>query len=69
MTIEEITGDGHIDLIIDRIPMLSGRFLLTAAIHTHEGKAYDWRDKQFSFEIQPKGRDSGIFDVPCRWRA
>ncbi len=67
MNIEKIEGDGHIDLNIERIPMLSGRFALTVAVHTHEGKAYDWRDKQFSFEIQPKGRDAGIFEIPCRW--
>lgn len=67
ITIEKIEGDGHIDLNIDRIPMLSGRFLITTAVHTHEGKAYDWRDKQFSFEIQPRKRDTGIFDIPCRW--
>ena len=43
------------------------RSLVYVAIDTHEVKAYGWRDEQFSFEIQPKGRDAGIFEIPCRW--
>ena len=67
ITIDQIEGEGYIDLAIEAIPMLSGRFLLTVAVHTHEGKAYDWLDKQYSFNILPAGRDVGIFEVPCRW--
>ncbi len=67
IAIDKIEGDGHIDLLIETIPMLSGRFLLTVAVHPHEGKAYDWIDKQYSFEVLPKGRDAGIFEVPCKW--
>ncbi len=67
ITIDQIEGEGYIDLLIETIPMLSGRFLLTVAVHPHEGKAYDWMDKQYSFEVLPKGRDAGIFEVPCRW--
>jgi hypothetical protein len=54
------------DLNIEKIQILFGR-LFTVAIDTHEVKAYGWRDEQFSFEIQPKGRDAGIFEIPCRW--
>jgi lipopolysaccharide transport system ATP-binding protein len=67
VTIDHIDGPGYIDLKIERIPMLSGRFQLTVAVHTHEGKIYDWIDKQSSFEILPKGRDAGTFEIPCRW--
>ena len=69
ITIDQIEGEGYIDLEIESIPMLSGRFLLTVAVHTHEGTAYDWIDKQYSFNILPAGRDVGIFEVPCRWVA
>ena len=29
--------------------------------------SYDWIDKQYSFEVLPKGNDVGIFEVPCKW--
>lgn len=68
VSIEYITGEGHIDLRIDRIPMLAGRFLLTVAAHTHSGERYDWQDKAYLFDVIPTGRDGGIFDIPCIWR-
>jgi lipopolysaccharide transport system ATP-binding protein len=65
--IEEIKGAGYVDLEVARIPMLSGKFLLTVAAHTRDGRPYDWLDKQYSFEVVPAGRDAGIVEVPCRW--
>jgi len=65
--IESVQGSGYVDLAVSRIPMLSGRFLLTVAAHTRDGKPYDWIDKQYFFEVVPSGRDAGIVEVPCRW--
>jgi len=65
--IDQVEGNSYVDLKIDRITMLSGKFLLTAAVHSHDGKPYDWIDKQHSFNILPTGWDEGIFEVPCRW--
>jgi len=66
--IDSLEGKGHIDLIIERIPMITGRFLLTVAVHTHDQKPYDWHNKQYSFDIIPTGRDAGLFEVPCNWK-
>lgn len=68
ISIDYITGSGHIDLLIDRIPMFAGKFLLTVAVHGPDGEPYDWQDKQYSFDVIPTGRDAGLFDVPCRWQ-
>jgi lipopolysaccharide transport system ATP-binding protein len=67
--IDHIEKEGYIDLEIERITMLSGKFLLTVAVHAHDGKPYDWIDKQYSFDVVPSGRDAGIFEIPCRWMA
>jgi len=68
VSIDSIEGKGHIDLLIERIPMITGRFLLTVAVHTHDQKPYDWHDKQYSFDVIPTCRDAGIFEVPCNWK-
>ncbi|MDQ1260968.1 MAG: lipopolysaccharide transport system ATP-binding protein [Euryarchaeota archaeon] len=67
ITIDKIEGDGYVNLKMETMPMRSGRFLLTVAVHSSEGNAYDWIDKQYSFEVLLKGRDSGILEVPCKW--
>ncbi len=63
-----LEGKGHVDLMIERIPMITGRFLLTVAVHTHDQKPYDWHDKQYSFDVMPTSRDAGLFEVPCNWK-
>jgi len=66
--VSQVIGEGHIDLEIPRLPMIDGRFLLSPAIQTRDStRTYDWIDKQYSFEVVSRGRDTGIFEVPCRW--
>ncbi|WP_367343455.1 ABC transporter ATP-binding protein [Methanomethylovorans sp.] len=65
--IDHIEGKGHIDLKIESIPMLSGRFLLTVAIHSRTHDPYDWHDKLYHLDVIPTGRDAGLFNVPCKW--
>lgn len=65
--IDHIEGKGHIDLNIESISMLSGRFLLTVAIHSRTHDPYDWHDKLYHFDVIPTGRDAGMFNVPCKW--
>ena len=64
-SIDSLDGEGYIDSMIKRNPMLTGRFILTVAVHTHHQKLYDWHDKQYSFDVISICRDVGLFEVPC----
>lgn len=66
--LDTLEGKGHVDLMVKRIPMITGRFLLTVAVHTRDQKPYDWHDKQYSFDVIPTCRDGGLFEVPCNWK-
>ncbi|WP_298665545.1 ABC transporter ATP-binding protein [uncultured Methanofollis sp.] len=68
VSIGYLEGKGHIDLMIEAVPMLTGRFLLTVAVHTHNQQPYDWHDREYAFDVIPTGRDAGIVDIPCIWR-
>jgi hypothetical protein len=39
--VESVDGVGHIDLIIEKIPMIEGTFLLTAAVHSKDHVHYE----------------------------
>jgi lipopolysaccharide transport system ATP-binding protein len=69
VSIESVSGEGHLDLEVEKIPLFLGRYILTVAVHSRDQKPYDWIDKQYSFEVLPNSRDAGILDVPCRWIA
>ncbi|MDD2755304.1 MAG: ABC transporter ATP-binding protein [Methanothrix sp.] len=61
-------GGGHIDLRIDHIPMLSGKYLLSPAAQSLDYiTTYDWIDKQFSFEVIPTSDDAGMIAISCNW--
>ena len=66
--IESVEGVGHIDLIIEKIPMIEGTFLLTTAVQSKDNIHYDWLDKKHSFTVARSGRDIGLFDIPCKWK-
>jgi len=67
LIVDHVEGEGHIELKVERIPMLTGRFLLTVAVHTHDNRIYDWHDKLYRFDVYPTCRDSGLFHIPCVW--
>lgn len=66
--VESVEGVGHIDFIIEKIPMIEGKFLVTVAVHSKDNIHYDWLDKKYSFNVVRSGRDSGLFDISCKWK-
>jgi lipopolysaccharide transport system ATP-binding protein len=65
--IDHIEGNGHIDLHINKLPMLEGKFLLTVAIRG-ENTHHDWVDKKFGFEVLKVNlRDAGLFNISCEF--
>ena len=63
-----VYGEGFIDLKIDRIPLLRGKYFVTVAAHTRDHKPYDWRDKEFWFIVHSSTNDEGFIDIPCKWK-
>ena len=67
--IKSVEGVGHVDLIIEKIPMIEGKFLVTVAVQSKDNIHYDWLDKQYSFNVARSGGDTGLFDIPCKWKS
>lgn len=66
--VDNALGSNEINLIIHNLTMMEGKFHLTVAAHSKEHEPYDWRDKQFSFNVVKNGNDAGFFDIPCEWK-
>lgn len=68
MPIKEIYGDGNVEIDIETIPLIQGKFLLTVAIHSEDhATRYDWLDKQFSFTIVKSTEDDGLICLSTKW--
>jgi len=63
-----ISGTGHLDLAINRLPLLAGRFEITVAVASSDyTTAYDWHDRLYSFHVHNPTRELGIFAMDGSW--
>lgn len=69
--IEEISGRGVIDYVIDALPLLPGTYEFTAAIYDYYSiHPFDHRHREFSFRVfSAEGSpEEGVVSIPCHWR-
>jgi lipopolysaccharide transport system ATP-binding protein len=64
-----IEGKGYIDLEIQNLPLLQGKFEVTVAVTSNDYKIqYDWHDRLYSFDVHNPTRDLGMLVMDCNWR-
>jgi hypothetical protein len=70
--IEAIEGDGYLDFVIPRLPLLQGTFLFSAAIYDAEGQhAYDHHHMAYTLRVRPSKETQeryGAFYIPSHWQ-
>jgi hypothetical protein len=71
LEIPKIEGRGYVDYRVEHLPFMAGTYLLTAAIHDHEGEhTYDHIHQQFTFRVRSGGvrEEFGTLYIPATWR-
>ncbi|HYI61621.1 MAG TPA: ABC transporter ATP-binding protein [Acidimicrobiales bacterium] len=59
--------EGSVNFVFDQVPLLDGRFLVTAKIHTHDGgTVYDEREFEDSFAVMNPTRALGTVHFPIK---
>ncbi len=62
-----IEGKGRVDFHTPALPMLDGRYHVSAAIHTRDEMTnYHWMDKMYYFDVTSPGEDAGFLIMDCR---
>lgn len=64
-----IQGKGEVTYTAERLPLLPGEYLFSAAIHDRTGtKGYDWHDKMYKIRIRGNTKEKyGFIRIPCAW--
>jgi lipopolysaccharide transport system ATP-binding protein len=65
-----VQGTGYVDYIIDRLPLLAGEYLLSAAVYdTAMLHAYDHHERRFLLTIHTESVEErfGTILIPSRW--
>ncbi len=70
LEIGTVSGQGHVDFVLDRVPVLPGTYLLTVSIYdSHLLHPYDQREKAYTLHVQPGTSPErfGLMDMAGRW--
>jgi ABC-type polysaccharide/polyol phosphate transport system ATPase subunit len=66
-----VEGDGFVDYVTARLPLMPGRWLVTVAIVDHKMMhTYDQIEQMYELHVQPGGSSEryGLVDLGGRWR-
>ena len=67
MVPETMVGDGEVIFNIEQLNLVEGTYKLDAAIHTRDGRSYDYHRLLYTFRVKSSTKDVGIYRPPHRW--
>ncbi len=70
LEIDRVSGEGAVDYTIERLPLLPGRYYLSAAVYDHDLiTPYDHRDRFAPLVVIEGGtlERFGVIEMPARW--
>ena len=66
-TAGELSGDGEVRFVIDRLDLVEGTYKLDVAVHRQNGMPYDYHRLLYTFRVKSTLKEAGIFRPPHRW--
>jgi len=67
MTSERLDGDGQVVFAIDHLDLVEGTYKLDVAVHRRDGAPYDYHRLLYTFRVQSRTHEVGIFRPAHRW--
>ena len=64
---ETMGGDGEVRLVIERLDLVEGTYKLDVAVHTREGRPYDYHRLLHTFRVKSDVKDIGIYRPRHTW--
>ena len=64
---ETMGGDGEVRLVIERLDLVEGTYKLDVAVHTREGRPYDYHRLLHTFRVKSDIKDVGIYRPRHAW--
>ena len=65
--IKSIKERGFVDFKIKSLPFLEGEFKVTVAVHSRSHYHYDWRNKEFGFNVTRTFSNQGLLNIDGEW--
>jgi ABC-type polysaccharide/polyol phosphate transport system ATPase subunit len=65
---EKIEGMSRVRFIVPSLDLVAGTYRIDAAVHTRNGRAFDYRRNVLRFVVGSRVHDIGIYRPPHEWR-
>ena len=62
-----MAGDGEVVFTVDSLDLVEGTYKLDAAVHTRDGRPYDYHRLLYTFRVKSRTKDAGIYRPRHRW--
>lgn len=63
----ELAGDAEVTFAIDQLDLIEGTYKLDVAVHRENGTPYDYHRLLYTFRVNSRLKDTGIFRPAHRW--
>jgi hypothetical protein len=63
----EVVGDGEVRFLIERLDLVEGTYKLDVAVHRENGAPYDYHRQLYTFRVNSRLKEAGIYRPPHRW--
>ncbi len=63
-----VKGEGEVSLVLERLRLVEGTYLLDLAAHKRDGTPYDYHRGLYSFRVKSRIKDVGAYRPEHSWR-
>ena len=64
---DTMTGEGEVVFTVDSLDLVEGTYKLDAAVHSREGRPYDYHRLLYTFRVKSRTKDAGIYRPRHHW--
>jgi hypothetical protein len=64
----ELGASGEVQITIDSIGLVGGRYFIDVAVHAEDGRPYDYHSRRYPFSVRDDAAERGVMKLRHHWR-
>jgi ABC-type polysaccharide/polyol phosphate transport system ATPase subunit len=68
IAVPELRTSGEVEVTIDALSLVAGRYFVDVAVHAADGTPYDYHSRRYPFSVRDDAAERGVTKIQHRWR-
>ena len=68
IAVPELEAAGEVEVTIDALALVAGRYFVDVAVHAADGAPYDYHSRRYPFSVRDDAAERGVTKIHHRWR-